>query len=139
MMERGDRPIDHLLVLTRRFPELRAGQGSELADRGDDRVVVGRLAVRRDEQRYETWRNTGDDASEVLADTDETLLRELVLRRPEKAHRFAPRDELAIIVADRPVLLGAPVDLLPKRRENDVGLREEEREADAIDPGGCCG
>ena len=40
-------------------------------------------------------------------------------------------------VAHRPAALGAAVHLLPERRQHDVGLRQEQREADLVDEGRC--
>ena len=70
------------------------------------------------------------DAGEVLADAGGARGRKLVLRRPEE------RSSPATSPRRRPV---SARDLLPERRQHDVGLREEEREPDLVDPRGCRG
>ena len=69
----------------------------------------------------------------MLPHADEALPRKLVLRGPQKAHRLAPPDELSARRCGSTSPAGA-ADLLPERRQDDVGLREEQRQADAVDP-----
>ena len=62
-----------------------------------------------DEQRQQPRRDAGRDPRDVLADADEPLRRQLVLRAPEEAHLVGPAHERAVRLADRPVLAGEPL------------------------------
>ena len=131
-------PVDLLLRQAGQAAQLGARQGALGGDRVLDRLLVeARLDGfgRGDEQRQQARGDAGGDACHVLADTDESCPRQLVLRAPEERELVRPAHEIAFVVADRPVVRGRAVHLLPERRQDDVRLRKQERQADLVDPG----
>ncbi len=123
VVERRDPAVDLLLLEAGRGAQLRSRQRAERGDCLDDGVVLGGLAVRGDEQRHEPGRDTRHRAGEMLADTGKASSGQLVLRPPEE-----------VDLVGVPVHFPACRDLLPQRREHDVGLRKEHRKADLVDP-----
>ncbi len=136
-VERSDALVDLLLLGTEKPAQLRTGQRPFGAHGLDDPALEPfRLhGVGCGEERgHEPRRHAGDHAGGVLADAHEPACGQVVLRPPEEAHLLRPADEPAVGIAHRPVLLGAAVHLFPERGQHDVGLGEEQGEADAIDP-----
>jgi hypothetical protein len=139
-VQRDDGLVDVLLrsagQLAQRRPRQRAFAADHLDELDLDPFRLVRPA-RSDQRRNEPRRDARRDSCDVLADADEAACGQLVLRAPEEAQLLRPPDEAAVLVAHGPVGGGVAVDLLPERGEDDVGLREEQREADLVDPLRC--
>ena len=139
-VQRGDCLVDVLLRAARSASRSCGPvSGPSSAMLGDlDCSPFGCGPVRRDEHRHEPWRDARRHPRDVLADADEPGGGQVVLRAPEEPHLLASSGRTSRPASrTAQVRSGAAVHLLPERRQDDVGLREEQRQADVVDPGRC--
>jgi 2-oxoglutarate ferredoxin oxidoreductase subunit alpha len=92
-----------------------------------------RQGVERREQPTSDERSRA--ARNMTPCTDTPPLGELVLPAPQAAELRCERHERTLLVSDRPLSVGRIRDRVPKGRQDDVGLTEDERHADLVDPG----
>jgi hypothetical protein len=90
----------------------------------------------RVERGQRTQRDERGAAAEVLPGADEPLLGQLVLPPPDLGKVGREVDEAAAVLADRPVDVLAPREPFPERGQDEVVVRIEDGQADAVDPGG---
>jgi hypothetical protein len=72
----------------------------------------------------------------VLAGADEPLLGQLILPVPDLGEVGREVDELAAVLTNGPVDILAAGQRFPERREDEVVVRIEDGEPDAVDPRG---
>jgi hypothetical protein len=88
----------------------------------------------RVERGQRTQRDERGATAEVLPGADEPLLGQVVLPPPDLGEVGREVDEAATVFADRPVDVLAAREPFPKRGQDEVVVRIEDGQADAVDP-----
>ena len=100
--------------------------------------VVGPAGSARQgiERGQQIERDERCSTAEMFPGAHEPLLGKLVLPAPDAREIGREVDELAAVLAHRPVDVLAPGERLPQRRKDEVVVRIEDGEPDAVDPRG---